>query len=115
MMKNGTEALCPHHFHWLYAGIDFSLPGNGGPVCANYLSPMHRVVETIIVLSASVIEIAWSLKHIKYDDASKLAFRKSNSVVQNGEIKGYGKPASLERYGTITAYSYEYSLIYLTI
>ena len=100
-MKNGSTSICPHQFHWLYAGIDFTLAGNGGPECASYLSPMHRVVETLVVLSASVIEIFLALKHIKYDDASTLPCRRSNSVtgIQNGEMKNHKKPVLYERYG----------------
>ncbi len=37
-------------FEWLYSGVDFSLAGNGGEECANYLTVTHITVETAIVV-----------------------------------------------------------------
>lgn len=35
---------------WTYSGVDFSLYGNGGPECINYLSPTWLFFETLCVL-----------------------------------------------------------------
>lgn len=32
----------------LYGGVDFSLPGNGGKECVEYLSSNQRIVETLV-------------------------------------------------------------------
>ena len=32
----------------LYGGVDFSLPGNGGRECADYLTSEQRIVETAV-------------------------------------------------------------------
>ena len=95
-MKNGSVTVCPDHFHWLYAGIDFSLAGNGGPDCAKYLSPKHRIVETLLVLSASIIEIVLALKRVKYKDTSCLTFQISSNSLSNG-VAGYKKPVVPQR------------------
>ena len=73
-MSNGTAIISPSYFTWLYAGIDFSLAGNGGPDCANYLSSFHRLTETILILLASVAEIFWALKRITYAKGSDFSF-----------------------------------------
>ena len=33
-------------FSWAYVGVDFTLPGNGGKECVNFLSPLQRLVES---------------------------------------------------------------------
>ncbi|XP_076807701.1 transmembrane protein 164-like [Clavelina lepadiformis] len=87
------SATCPAHFKWLYGGINFTFEGNGGPECAAYLSPFHRVVETLIVLTASVIEIVWAYKRISSTDKSRLTpvgrdvVRMSDVQQVNGKLK----------------------------
>nr|XP_002129750.1 transmembrane protein 164 [Ciona intestinalis] len=50
---------------WLYSGVDFTLDGNGGTECAQYLSLQHRVYETILVVFVSVVEIIVAIKYIR--------------------------------------------------
>lgn len=56
-----------HHcamFEWAYSGVNASLPGNGGPECAAFLSPTRRVIETAITLAFAVICILWGYRNI---------------------------------------------------
>lgn len=71
-MANGTTLVCPQSLTWLYAGVNISLTGNGGPECANYLSPTHRIIETALILLASIIEIAWAINRIEYSQRSSV-------------------------------------------
>lgn len=41
-------------FEWSYSGVNFSLKGNGGPECVNYLSPTSIVIETVLIIVYSL-------------------------------------------------------------
>ena len=99
-MKNDSNVtVCPEQFTWLYAGIDFTLAGNGGPECSRYLSVTHRIVETIVILFASIVEVVWSLKRIRYDDSSSLSFRNcQDRFMQNGGITELERHRHKKRY-----------------
>ncbi|XP_074658531.1 transmembrane protein 164-like [Tubulanus polymorphus] len=47
---------------WTYTGVDYSLPGNGGVGCVDYLSMTHRVVETVVFVVVSMLEIWFALR-----------------------------------------------------
>lgn len=48
---------------WSYSGVDFSLDGNGGDECANYLPTWVMAVETsFIVLHAAMFELYFPWK-----------------------------------------------------
>ena len=44
-------------------GIDFDLPGNGGPACARYLSPQRRILEFLLgtTLALVALFLGWRL------------------------------------------------------
>ena len=44
-------------------GIDFNLPGNGGPACVQYLSPQRRILEFLLgtTLSLVTLFLGWRL------------------------------------------------------
>merc|ERR1711953_901301 len=41
--------------NFLYGGIDFSLPGEGGLDCINFLSPVQRLAETVVFGAVSLL------------------------------------------------------------
>ena len=45
------------------AGIDWKLPGNGGPECAAYLSPQRKILEFLIGTTLAMISLffGWQL------------------------------------------------------
>ncbi|PSN51298.1 Transmembrane protein 164 [Blattella germanica] len=51
-------------FEWAYSGVNASMPGNGGPDCAAFLSPTRRIFETSVTLSFAVICIVWGYKNL---------------------------------------------------
>jgi hypothetical protein len=40
---------------WTYSGIDFSMPGNGGEECANFLSKQQLIIESVVVVLYAVV------------------------------------------------------------
>jgi hypothetical protein len=40
---------------WAHSGVDFSLAGNGGQECSEYLSPTQRIIETVIAVTYALI------------------------------------------------------------
>lgn len=48
---------------WTYNGVDFSLDGNGGPECAEYLSWNQIIIETICITAfSSILEVYYPWK-----------------------------------------------------
>ncbi|XP_070173919.1 transmembrane protein 164-like isoform X2 [Littorina saxatilis] len=45
-LHNTSNSYWYDLFSWAYAGVDFTLPGNGGSECVNFLSPQQRLVES---------------------------------------------------------------------
>ena len=47
--------------NFLYGGIDFSVPGEGGPACTHFLSPHRRLTESLLfgLLGLLVTVQAW--------------------------------------------------------
>ncbi|CAF0881584.1 unnamed protein product [Brachionus calyciflorus] len=45
-------------FEWSYSGVNFSLKGNGGPDCVNYLTPKSIMLESLFIITyAFIVEI----------------------------------------------------------
>ncbi|KAI7795567.1 transmembrane protein 164 [Triplophysa rosa] len=49
---------------WMYGGVDPKFEGNGGPECAAFISPQQRIVESLIIVSISVLEVLLAIKKI---------------------------------------------------
>ena len=63
-------------------GIDFDLPGNGGPACAKYLSPQRRILEFLLgtTLALMALFVGWRL-HSKPSTLKMLPLRQSRRVL----------------------------------
>uniref|UniRef100_U5EYN7 Putative conserved plasma membrane protein n=1 Tax=Corethrella appendiculata TaxID=1370023 RepID=U5EYN7_9DIPT len=53
------------NFRWAYEGVNDSVPRNTGKECVEFLSPIRRIIETIIIMPICVIAIKWSLRRLK--------------------------------------------------
>ncbi|XP_053555278.1 transmembrane protein 164 [Bombina bombina] len=49
---------------WLYGGVDPNLPGNGGQQCASFIPGEQRLLESLVLLAVSVLEIGVSMGKI---------------------------------------------------
>ncbi|XP_056588039.1 transmembrane protein 164 [Triplophysa dalaica] len=49
---------------WMYGGVDPKFEGNGGPDCAAFISPKQRIVESLIIVFISVLEVLLAIKKI---------------------------------------------------
>uniref|UniRef100_A0A182TIY7 Uncharacterized protein n=1 Tax=Anopheles melas TaxID=34690 RepID=A0A182TIY7_9DIPT len=50
---------------WAYDGVNGSVPRNTGPECADYLSPVRKLVETMVIIPLCLIAIKCALSRIK--------------------------------------------------
>ena len=51
---------------WGYGGVNETIPGNGGPECANFLSLERRFIETLFGCAVSISYFLWGYHHITY-------------------------------------------------
>ncbi|XP_072302652.1 transmembrane protein 164 [Eucyclogobius newberryi] len=49
---------------WVYGGVDPKFEGNGGRDCAAFLAPRQRLIETLIIVFLSCVEVGVALKNI---------------------------------------------------
>ena len=48
----------------LYGGVNFTVEGEGGPDCVNFLSESHRIIETVsfVVINAAIL--GWAARKV---------------------------------------------------
>ncbi|XP_067008114.1 transmembrane protein 164 [Anabrus simplex] len=51
-------------FEWAYRGINASVPGDGGPECAQFLSLTRRFIETVVAVLVSAYLISWGYRNL---------------------------------------------------
>ena len=51
---------------WSYGGVNGTIPGNGGPDCANFLSFERRVFETVLGCILALGYCFWGYQNITY-------------------------------------------------
>ncbi|KAF7659345.1 hypothetical protein LDENG_00299420 [Lucifuga dentata] len=49
---------------WVYGGVDPKFEGNGGPECAAFISPQQRIIESLVIVLISIVEVAVALKNL---------------------------------------------------
>ncbi|XP_061514675.1 transmembrane protein 164 isoform X1 [Anopheles gambiae] len=50
---------------WAYDGVNGSVPRNTGPECADYLSPVRKLVETMVIIPLCLIAIKCAVSRLK--------------------------------------------------
>ena len=58
-------------FSWAYAGVDFTLSGNGGKECVNFLSPMQRLVESLFASFLAMVIIYKAYPRLTLPDTER--------------------------------------------
>ncbi|XP_066967701.1 transmembrane protein 164 [Macrobrachium rosenbergii] len=56
---------------WSYGGVDPTIPGNGGPSCANFISMHRRLIETLLGIAISFIYFFWGYSYLTYPSSYK--------------------------------------------
>lgn len=55
---------------WAYSGVNKTVPRNAGPECAEFLNPIWRRIETVIVLALAAATFSWGYKRITLPTAA---------------------------------------------
>lgn len=75
LVNNSDETLITSTFYksvkmldWTYAGVDYSIPGNGGQECVKFLSVFQRVAESLVATLLSIKFISNGYQQIVIPD-----------------------------------------------
>lgn len=50
---------------WLYDGINTTVPRNAGPECAHYASIQRKLIESIILVTVSIVSMKWAINRLR--------------------------------------------------
>ncbi|ESO09742.1 hypothetical protein HELRODRAFT_183886 [Helobdella robusta] len=81
---------------WTYSGVNFSIPGTGGPECVDYLSSRQKILETFLVLLVSSLQIWYMMpclgprKVLNNNDQNGVV--NDHSQLTDVSIKNYSPP-----------------------
>ena len=53
------------YVEWSYSGVDFSLPGNGGQECIDFIPPKQRFLESFGIAFIGLLEMWWAWPRIR--------------------------------------------------
>uniref|UniRef100_A0A6A7G939 Transmembrane protein 164-like n=1 Tax=Hirondellea gigas TaxID=1518452 RepID=A0A6A7G939_9CRUS len=59
-MGQFSRYTIPTALDWSYGGVNSSIPGNGGPECAAFLTLERRLLETVAACCLSIFYTCWS-------------------------------------------------------
>jgi len=66
---------------FIYGGVDYNIPGNGGLGCFNSLTLGRRTFESILIITVSLLEIFWSLKKINENQQIDNSYHLNHSIL----------------------------------
>lgn len=70
-MEFGRRYTLENVLDWSYGGVDGSIPGNGGPDCANFLTIHCRLFETLLGIAIPIVYFFWGYSYITYPSSYK--------------------------------------------
>lgn len=67
---------------WVCGGVDPVLEGNGGPECVQFLPPVQRALETLLIAFIAFLEMALTWPHLKVPSVTEYDIAGSDRLMK---------------------------------
>uniref|UniRef100_A0A0N4ZVW2 Transmembrane protein 164 n=1 Tax=Parastrongyloides trichosuri TaxID=131310 RepID=A0A0N4ZVW2_PARTI len=83
MAYTTLDSLWNHFHRFVIDGVDFSLDGNGGIECINYIPLWQRFIETLFFGWIAITGIRYAINNIKTEEEEEMVIYSSNKEFSN--------------------------------